>query len=217
MKKRYLYIPIYILESLLLLAIVAPAFSQDGMLRIRVTPREARLFVDGRPTPVGSRSLQLGPGEHRINVYNYGYQPATGSVTIESGETTPVEVVLKPAAGSLSGSWGHVQTQGIERAAALLNGNTPDYFSGHGEGLNGSFTGKEELVVPPRPHQVTLLLDRSKDDWSEPAAVATKKRGIVPVDNGGKQKTWIARATKGLVRLLASRPPLPAIRWPFPL
>ena len=57
--------------------------AQRGRLVVRVNPRETYIYADGKPV-VEARGhfVTLPAGEHRIDLYNYGYKPESRNVTI---------------------------------------------------------------------------------------------------------------------------------------
>ena len=81
---------------LLVLAGGISAFAQDGKLNIHVTPKQAYIFVDGRAISEASKhhSLSLSAGDHKIELVNYGYQPANRTVAITAGKTADLQVTL---------------------------------------------------------------------------------------------------------------------------
>lgn len=174
--------------------------AQEGRLLVRAKPPQAFVFVDG--VPIGDASLSgfkrlivtgLTPGAHKVGIYNYGYQPETRDVEITAGKTTPLAVELQPVSGTLSGPWGRLQIEGAPRAAVLLNGKTPDYFVGHGDEFNHDIIWKQELLLPPGAHQVTLLRpDTGEEIYSGSVTIRKNERVILYVNRSGQQvtKSW---------------------------
>src|SRR5262250_2880287 len=124
-----------------------PAYGQDGRLKLHVTPRHAYIFVDGRAISEASKhsSLQLSAGQHKIELVNYGYVPATRDVNITAGETAELEVTLPPVSSPVSGPFGAMTIEGASRGAVLLNGQTPEFLGGHGDEFSHEWWGKQEL------------------------------------------------------------------------
>jgi len=106
--------------------------AQTGKLSVRVVPKQAYVFVDGRAIDYGRgrQTISLPAGQHRVDVYNYGYKTATQNVTIGENQTAELQFTLEPIPGTTSGPWGRIQIEGGNRAAVLLNGKTPEYFVG---------------------------------------------------------------------------------------
>lgn len=78
------------------------AAGQDyGTLSIAARPAEAEIFIDGERWTgrgeTGALEVQLAPGAHRIEVRAPGRQTYTSNVTIRSGETTSLNVLLSVA------------------------------------------------------------------------------------------------------------------------
>ena len=184
MRTHRLIFPLAILALIALVPLSGNA--QEAKLKIRVTPKQAYVFVDGKAIGDGHRTVSLPAGAHEVGVYNYGYRPDVRSVTLTAGQTTTHEVSLQAAGGSVTGPWGRIQIEGGDRAAVLLNGKTPDYLVGHGDEFNHDFIWKQELIVPPGTHQLTLLRDGS-EIWSGTVTVAANQK--VTIHAGGAQKT----------------------------
>jgi hypothetical protein len=80
----------------------APA-SDFGSVAIRVQPADAEVVIDGErwDAPQGGDRLivQLGEGEHRIEVRKEGYRTYTTSIKLLRGETVPLNVSLSRQEG----------------------------------------------------------------------------------------------------------------------
>jgi len=178
----------------LLLVLVGglPCFAQDGKLAIHATPKQAYVFVDDHAVGEASHlhSLKLGPGDHKVEVVNYGYSPDTRTVAITSGQVSKLEVALQPIATPVSPTFGAMTIEGPPRAAVLLNGKTPDFFVGHIDEFNHNWWWKQELVVPPGSYQMTIL-GPDKELWSGPVEVPAKQRVVVSIPKGvRKTVSW---------------------------
>jgi outer membrane protein OmpA-like peptidoglycan-associated protein len=170
---------------------ITPACHQGGKLEVRAVPHQAYVFLDGYPMGDTMRTdgmrivlRNLSPGEHTVGIYNYGYQPDVQKVTITDGKTTRIKVHLTPAGGAVSGPWGRIQIEGTGHAAVFLNGTTPGYFVGDSDEFNNDIGWKQELIVPPGTHQLTLMRGGTTV-WSGPVTVAANQRVIVDVGKGG--------------------------------
>ena len=103
----------YLFTLAIALALFATSgFAQDGKLKIKVTPKQAYVFVDGNAIREGNQSISLSPGKHTVVVVNYGYKISTQDVTIEAGKSTPLEVKLDAYGGTVAGPFGDVQFSG---------------------------------------------------------------------------------------------------------
>jgi len=183
MKLRVWALPV----SLCLVSLVFAGITQaqDGKLVIQVTPHQAYIFVDGRAISEASknRSMNLSAGEHKIDVTNYGYTPASRTVTITAGQKTNLDVTLTPVTATVSGPFGAMTIEGVNRDAVLLNGKTPDFFVGHGDEFDHDWGWKQELVVPPGTYQMTILHE-DKEVWSGSVEVPANQRVVVHVPKG---------------------------------
>lgn len=181
----------------MLLLVGVPCLAQDGKLAIQATPKQAYVFVDGHAVGEASRhrSLTLSPGEHKIDLVNYGYVPATRSVTITSGQVTNVEIGLQAVASTVAPPFGAMTIEGANRDAVLLNGKTPDFFVGHGDEFNHEWGWKQELVVPPGTYQLTVL-GRETEIWSGPVEVAANQRVVIDIPKGVRKTVPWSRGEK---------------------
>src|SRR6202142_2176374 len=162
---------VYLFTLALAIALVATSgFAQDGKLKIKVTPKQAYVFVDGNAIREGSHDISLSPGKHTVVVVNYGYKISTQDVTIEAGKSTPLEVKLDSYGGAVAGPYGDVQFSGDERAAVLSNGTTPAYFVGHVDEFNWDWIWHQNLLLPAGTHHITLTR-KGRHVWSGDGSV----------------------------------------------
>ncbi len=173
-------------------------FAQEpkpGKLKMKVTPKQAYTFVDGKAIGPGNRVIKLDVGTHHVVVANYGYKFVEQEVSMDSDTTVPVEIKLEPVGAPVPGPRGRIQIEagrlhGATAAAVLLNGKKPAYFVGHVDEFNHDINWHQELIVPPGTHQVTVTRD-GKELWSGPITVAADQRVIVDIVNGKeKSKPW---------------------------
>ncbi len=174
------------------------SFAQDGKLKIKVTPKEAYIFVDGKAMHEGgSRTFSLPAGKHTVAVVNYGFKISTQDVDITAGKTTDLNVVLQAYGGAVNGPWGRVYLGGgWPHAAVLSNGTKPDYLVGHVDEMNNDFWfWKQELILPVGHHHLTVTKE-GKTVWEGDVDVqANKKTSIDMAKNTQNTKEW-SRGTK---------------------
>jgi len=183
------------------------AFAQEtpsGKLKVHVDPEEAYTFIDGQAYGPGQRTITLPAGDHTILIANYGFTFHKENVSIEPDSVSRMEVTLKPAGGPVSGPRGRIQLEpgGLDAGddAVLLNGDTPDYFVGHVDEFNNELIAKQELIVPPGTHKITVTR-HGKVTWSGTIVVAENKRVIVDLSNGNQRvKQWDRGTKLGEVR-----------------
>jgi hypothetical protein len=185
----------------MMFAAASAAFAQDtGKLKMSVNPPEAYTFVDGRAIGPGNRTIKVEPGTHQIIVANYGFKFFQQDVSVNGKETTVVNAQLEPVGTPTPpGDRGRIQLEvgslKAGDAAVLLNGKTPRYFVGHIDEFNNDIWWKQELIVPPGTHEVTVT-QHNKVLWSGPVTVASNQRVIVDIANGNiRDKDWVSRGT----------------------
>jgi OmpA family/PEGA domain len=183
---RHLRVWITLIAAALMLCAV-PAYAQDGKLKIHVMPKQAYLFVDGKAINDGNHTISLPAGKHTIAVVNYGYKISTQDINIDAGKTTNVDVKLEAYGGNVAGPWGRIQFHGAERSAVLLEGKTPDYFVGHVDEFNWDWIWKQELLVPPGAHNITVTRNGT-DVWSGTVNVAANQKVVIDLTKQGAQK-----------------------------
>ena len=164
-------------------------------LEVRAVPPEAYVYLDGTPIGDSGRSgnhnirlHSISPGEHTVGVYAYGYKPEVRKVTIPEQGGIRLDIPMTPVGGGVSGPWGRIQIEKGGHSAVLLNGTSPEYLVGNADQFNHDIFWKQELLVPPGTHQLTLL-NRAETVWSGPVTVGANERVIVNIGKGGEQKT----------------------------
>lgn len=67
-----------------------------GIGRRAAIPKQAYVFVDDHVVGEARNhdSLKLSPGDHKVELVNYGYTPVTQKVTITGGQTNNLEITL---------------------------------------------------------------------------------------------------------------------------
>src|SRR6516165_4472302 len=174
---------------------VAWAQNPTGKLKMSVTPKQAYTFVDGKAIGPGNRTIRVDVGTHHVVVANYGYKFVEQDVSIESDQTVPMNIKLEAVGERVPGPRGRIQIEAgwgaPTDAAVLLNGKKPLYFVGHVDEFdNDFFVWRQELIVPPGTHQVTVTRF-GKELWSGPITVAEDQRVIVYIKNGReKTRNW---------------------------
>jgi outer membrane protein OmpA-like peptidoglycan-associated protein len=195
MKSRFRFIRLALFS--LALSVVPQCVAQNGKVAIHVTPKQAYLFVDDHAISEASKhhTLSLSPGDHKIELVNYGYTPQTRTITITAGQTTNLDVTLQPVSGTVSGPFGAITIEGDPRAAVVLNGKTPDYFVGHVDEFDHDWWWKQELVVPAGTHQVSVL-SGDKELWSGSVDVPANKRVVIDIPKGVRKTVDWSRGEK---------------------
>ncbi|HEV2421094.1 MAG TPA: OmpA family protein [Candidatus Acidoferrales bacterium] len=175
----------------------APAFAQNGKLKIKVSPKQAYVFVDGNAVREGGQTIKLPAGSHSVGVYNYGYASQTQNVDITSGKTTDLDVKLQASGGSVSGPFGDIELKGDRKAAVLLNGKTPAYFVGHVDEFDWNWLWHQRLLVKPGTYQIDVTRN-GQAVWSGPVTVQAGQRVTVQLHDGkASTKNWKQGNTLG--------------------
>jgi hypothetical protein len=188
------------LKSFLFL-IIATAFTcnavaQNARVQVQVYPPEAYVFADGAAMGSGHRTLELAPGKHLIGVYTYGFTPQVREVDLVAGSNPKMDFSLERAGNPVNGPFGVIQIEGAPHAAVLLNGKQPEYFVAHGDEVNNHIWWKQQLLVPPGSHEVTLL--SGKDElWSGKVQVEPNTRVVIHVVYSDQPKMAVKTWTEG--------------------
>jgi hypothetical protein len=187
----------------LILAIVAAiafsanaGFAQDGKLKIKVSPHQAYVFVDGNAIREGHQSIPLAAGKHTVVVVNYGYKMSTQDVDIQAGKTTDLDVVLNSSGGGdVSGPFGDIQFSGEPRAAVLSNGTTPGYFVGHVDEFDWDWVWHQNLLLPPGKHHL-VVTRHGKTIWEGDVTVVVGKKVKIHLPAGTQETVNWNRGNK---------------------
>ena len=193
MRTQTLTTCIAILAIVLIAGVATPAAAQEGKLKINLDLGQAYVYADGKalgPMVWKGRTYKLSPGSREISIYSYGHKPYHRTVEIQSGQKTTIDVSMEPVSGNASPPYGRLQFEGVSgNAAVLLNGKTPDYHVGHAGMFNHNFIAKQELLVPPGNHLVTLVKD-GQEVWSGEVSVGENERVIVRPGKDEGRKSW---------------------------
>jgi hypothetical protein len=104
--------------------LIARSNQHVGRFRLRLSPPEAALTIDGRaPTLIGQLELLLESGRHEIDVRATGYRSAHSVLSVEGGDRTTLELQLERGSGSANGNANEnassvAQTDGMQPKAA---------------------------------------------------------------------------------------------------
>lgn len=186
----------YMFILVMALALTATSgFAQDGKLKIKVVPKQAYLFVDGKAIRDGSQTISLSPGKHIVAVVNYGYKISTQDVNIESGKTSDLTVTLEAYGGTVNGPFGDVEFHGDPRAAVLSNGTTPAYFVGHVDEFDWDWIWHQNLLLPVGTHHITVT-HKGNNIWSGDVTVVAGKKVVINLKDGTQKSVDWGRGNK---------------------
>ncbi|MGB7173443.1 MAG: PEGA domain-containing protein, partial [Candidatus Acidiferrales bacterium] len=178
------------LAMVVALACSTPLFAQDGKLKIKVSPKQAYVFVDGNAVKHGNQTIKLPAGKHSVGVYNYGYTSQTQDVDVIQGKTTDLKVALQQSGDAVSGPFGDIELNGDRAAAVLLNGKTPAYFVGHVDEFDWNWLWHQRLIVRPGTYQIDVTRN-GQTIWSGPVTVQAGQQVTVNLHDGKtKTKNW---------------------------
>src|SRR5207245_8334996 len=160
----------------LVLSAVTPLMSKDGKLALRVTPKQAYVFIDGIAQRDGGGRFKISPGEHTLALRNYGYKTVTQKFTIAPGKATRLSVALEPEPGEVSGPWSRIQFKGPRRSVVLLNGKVLDHFVGNVAESNG---GMRERLGPPGEDEIAVVHAGDKSEVFAGSVTVNGSGGVI--------------------------------------
>lgn len=174
--------------------ITVMAIAQDtATVKVRVSPPEAYIFVDGQPFTHRSQTISLSAGEHTIGVYNYGFVPQVQKVNLAPGRNPEIVARLEAVPGNVTGPWGRIQIEDANhKAAVFLNEMKPEFFVGHVDEMNHGTGPHQKLVVPVGTYQLIVVNPKeSQPVYSQSIEVKNNERVIVNVATGKiKYEKW---------------------------
>jgi len=180
-----------------LFAVASPIALQakEGLakLRVIVRPVETDVFIDGQhmgdATYDGTLQVpDISPGEHTVELRNWGYTPQIYKLNFTAGKATYLEARLEPLQGEVSGPLGQIEVRHDHRADILLNGKTPEYSVGHVGLSHGRF--HSTLLAPPGTYELAVV-HGDKTYWDGQITVQEGKKTVVDAGTG---KTLVAQA-----------------------
>ena len=154
---------------------------EPGQVYVHVMPEEAYVWVDDKPKSHRNSMLHLPPGDHKIAVYNYGYEPQVHNVSVVSGQYQEVNASLKRVDAKVSGPWGRIQIEGAPgKALVFMNGTSPEFFVGHVDEMNNELVNPQQLIVPVGKHEVHVLANKTLQQiWAGPVEVKENQRVVI--------------------------------------
>ncbi|MGB6546758.1 MAG: PEGA domain-containing protein, partial [Candidatus Acidiferrales bacterium] len=186
--RRLGYLSILV-ATLALAATPGFAQAQDGKLKIKVMPKHAYVFVDGKAIREGSEAIPLAAGKHTVTVVNYGFKISTQDVSIDAGKTTPLNVTLDASGGAVNPPFGQIAFKGGDsHSAVLLNGMTPAYFAGNVGATNHDWWWHRNLFVPPGSYHVDVTKNGT-EAWSGDVTVVANQKVSIDLTKNGAQTT----------------------------
>ncbi len=180
----------------LVIAFTGNAAAQTARVTVYVAPPEAYVFADNQAIGSGHKTLDLTPGRHTIAVYNYGFQPMVREVELVPGKNEDLNFALERSGEPVSGPFGVIQIEGAPHAAVLLNGKTPEYFVAHGDEVNNHIWWKQQLLVQPGTHDVSLVNGKNVL-WSGKVDVAPNTRTVIHTVYSDEPKVIVKTWTEG--------------------
>lgn len=175
-----------VLSIAVMLCCAYPTVAQDrGSLIVRVSPKDTYVYADGEPLYWSKgHYFTLTAGQHKIDLYNYGYRPESRTVNITAHQTTKIDVTMQAVPGAVSGPWGCITIEGPHGAAVLLNGKDPhDFFVGSIKEFDNDRVWKKELIVPPGRQELTVAYT-DHDPWTTTVDVKPNQRVVVDAFKG---------------------------------
>jgi hypothetical protein len=166
----------------------ARSSDDPGKLKIHVEPKQAYVFVDGKPIREGSQTIRLEPGSHQVEVRNYGYTTKAQNVQVSPSQKVKLDVDLERSGDKVDGPFADLEFKGDPRAAVLLNGTTPDYFVGHVDEFNWDWLWHQRLLVQPGTYRVTVA-HKDNTIWSGEVTAKAGEKVIIYLDKNGKMVT----------------------------
>lgn len=150
----------YVILAVVFLTTTALLAEQEAILKVNAEPKSAIVFVDGKAYKQHNGILEINPGEHKIGVYRYGFQPFNESVTLKAGENPAIDAKLESLGGKVDGPWGNLEIQGVKGDyLVFLNGRTPDFCIGFVDEVKGN-----HLLLPPGQQHVYIVRPDGNQD-----------------------------------------------------
>ena len=177
-----------LLATAMLLAFGATLIhAQDSTIKVRVSPPEAYIFVDGQPFAHRSQTITLPAGQHMIGVYNYGFVPKVETFRLEPGVNPEFVARLEPLPETVKGPWGRLQIEGNvnDKAAVFINGIKPEYFVGHVDEMNNEKIATQKLVLPIGTYELFIVNPKeSTPFFTDKIEIRNNERLVIDVATG---------------------------------
>lgn len=162
--------------SLVCLATAANLRAEEGILKTKVNPSRAGVFVDGQYVGPARdftfvRWYRLPAGDHQITLRDPRYKEYSTNIKIESGKTTVLSVGLDPVPVA-NPPFGTLKTHSKDRFNPVFV-NT--YFVGHVDEFDNFVQG---LLLPPGEYEVMIQSPEGKE-FKQKVKIETNKTTTV--------------------------------------
>ena len=167
-----------------LLLIAQPVQAQMGSLIVRVTPRETYIYADGQPLLESKgHYVTLSPGD--IKMICITTATSRNRARLPSSPITRLRLTsaCNRSPGPCLGPGDVSLWKGQSRRCAAERKNPAAFFVGHGDEFNNEFGWKQELIVPPGKHVLTVE-HAYTGRWSTTVDVQANKRVVVDAYRG---------------------------------
>ena len=105
--------------------LIARSQAHVGRFRLRLTPEDAVVWVDGRsPLRLDSGEVLLEPGRHELSVHATGYETNRSTLQVEGGDRTTLEFRLQPAAAAPAVATTHEAPAPLPAPATVQHSHT---------------------------------------------------------------------------------------------
>lgn len=172
----------------------------DAAVKVRVSPPQAYIFVDGQPFAHRSQTIKLSPGQHTIGVYNWGYKGQVQKVDLQSGKNPEIVARLEPEGDRVTGPYGKIQIEDPpnQKAAVFINEQKPEFFVGHIDEMNNGHMFHQKLILPVGTYKLILVNPKETQPvYNESIEVKNNQRTVINVRSGKiKYITWKAVGEK---------------------
>lgn len=137
-----------------------PPAPAPGSIRVRATPSDASVQLDGKSVGAGPLDLRdVPPGPHTVTVSRPGYESVAVHVDVEAGVREAVEVALIPLQGTLVvvvRPWGSIYVDGVLHARDTdVSFEAPLPVGRHEVRVEHPELGTRTRTVEVRPEQTT--------------------------------------------------------------
>jgi hypothetical protein len=177
MKRLAGYSSLWVAISLLAASTLAAQPRDSALLKTKVKPGRAGVFVDGKYLgPAANfkvaRKYTLSPGRHEIRLVDPRYQEVSTTMNLVAGETTVLSETLKPLPPP-KGPFGTLRTISSDKFAAVY---INEKFYGHADEFSNPAQG---VLLPPGEYTVRIEPLSGKSPASEQVQIEAGKTVVI--------------------------------------
>lgn len=140
-----------------------------GTIKLSISPRNAKAYLDDKPMGTGSKNYNVDPGKYVLSVKRKGYKTKSRNITVKAGKALSYDFALSKS------SKGKKKTNGELAYENEIDGNYHEALRYYDKVLAKNSRDLRAIQGKARCFRAQGLIDKAVTYYSQAAAVAAQK------------------------------------------